>query len=858
MDFVTDVLTPTTPSLGALFPGATQFGLRAVRQQIRNNKLREARDFQLLMNRIYSHNAHEKRLSPIVDKRLHSLARGDDSATQDLIENKAQIMEECGSGESSAALTELCTEDDENPLAKAGDRRQLPELTTTVLYQLFYDSPTILTCHGKKGHEPLRPLKELDCYLRLDGQWATFGDENHDFVDSVIARKGEFSEGRANIRFQLPFQDQEHSNNKAITDAPDQNNVREPGRLEKRVGFAGVDESKDPPDELIVDFCETIETIINLTGQRVPIRLVGKVPHHCFYELDPEHGSDCARNRLPVSLETALAEPALLSAKSKVYLAFALAKSYWQFYESKWMQVQWSLTTICLLSHLDQNDRGPAGGDYLEEEAKTPYLTITSPPTSEICFQEHEPPETKSCFKHPYPYLLNLGILLFLLCAPERFSAQNIQKTDKPGTQNKILCDYIDAMRRPATSWPDLDLSEQNRNSYKQIVQHCIPGLDVLKNGMELDTVAARRAFIRDMVVYPLYQLLKGMESPSVVHAQPRLHLANTHTNATSGGKTDLVERVASEESRTWLDAIKFSHLVTGIRQGILKTGKSRPMIAVLDTGYDPKSSFIGPLQRKRFTRHAEDHELYHWKDFWGDKSDPEDKDGHGTSMLSTIMALAPFADVCVARIAGEDSDLRGEQRGEVITSLKKAIIWACDTQKADIVSISLGWEKEPIDEGKKVIQNAMSMSLGNANQKVLFFAAASNYGGAHPELFPAKYKETFSVRATDTKGVHQSTNPELSDGSDVYGTLGVRVPTADRGSAESEVSRSGSSIATAITAALAAILIAFINIHDTKNKWEMVRTSEGFQKLMRSLSTKTETQKRFFSLEKILNESYH
>jgi hypothetical protein len=81
----------------------------------------------------------------------------------------------------------------------------------------------------------------------------------------------------------------------------------------------------------------------------------------------------------------------------------------------------------------------------------------------------------------------------------------------------------------------------------------------------------------------------------------------------------------------------------------------------VIDTGYDPAASFLRKSQKKRLSLQGQPGDpLYHWKDFWGDKIDPTDTDGHGTSMLSLLMQIAPFADFCIARIAGSDKDLQG------------------------------------------------------------------------------------------------------------------------------------------------------------------------------------------------------
>lgn len=88
-----------------------------------------------------------------------------------------------------------------------------------------------------------------------------------------------------------------------------------------------------------------------------------------------------------------------------------------------------------------------------------------------------------------------------------------------------------------------------------------------------------------------------------------------------------------------------------------------RPRIAVIDTGYAKSSAFFRRHQnqvRFRIEDHGKSSPQYHYKDFWESKKDePCDDDGHGTEMLSMIMKVAPFADLCVARIASTSEDLR-------------------------------------------------------------------------------------------------------------------------------------------------------------------------------------------------------
>lgn len=46
------------------------------------------------------------------------------------------------------------------------------------------------------------------------------------------------------------------------------------------------------------------------------------------------------------------------------------------------------------------------------------------------------------------------------------------------------------------------------------------------------------------------------------------------------------------------------------------------------------------------------------WKDWVEHRKQPCDEGGHGTSVLSVLMKVAPYADVYVARVARSEEDL--------------------------------------------------------------------------------------------------------------------------------------------------------------------------------------------------------
>lgn len=167
-------------------------------------------------------------------------------------------------------------------------------------------------------------------------------------------------------------------------------------------------------------------------------------------------------------------------------------------------------------------------------------------------------------------------------------------------------------------------------------------------------------------------------------------------------------------------------------------------------------------------------------------------------------------------------------------------------------MSLSLGWEEEQRVDENRVISNAISNALSHRNQDVLIFAAASNLGGSGHELFPANHQTVFSIRGTNTKGKHEDFNPALPKrGGQVFGTLGVKVPASSRGKLEPQyIHMNGTSVATAIAAGIAAIVVGYINIHDKDGSWDNIRTFDGFRHLLYKLSTQPEERKRFITLE--------
>ncbi|KAM0432871.1 hypothetical protein ACHAPT_004573 [Fusarium lateritium] len=123
--------------------------------------------------------------------------------------------------------------------------------------------------------------------------------------------------------------------------------------------------------------------------------------------------------------------------------------------------------------------------------------------------------------------------------------------------------------------------------------------------------------------------------------------------------------------------------------------------------------------------------------------------------------------------------------------------------------------------EEVKPIKDAIMQAEKLKGGKILFFAAANNDGLNEPELFPALFESVISARGTECNGEFiQQYNPKSwSHKSGIqYGTLARDVP---YNWPVPKPTKSGCSVSTPILAAIAAVLISFV---DRQKNWDVER----------------------------------
>lgn len=230
-----------------------------------------------------------------------------------------------------------------------------------------------------------------------------------------------------------------------------------------------------------------------------------------------------------------------------------------------------------------------------------------------------------------------------------------------------------------------------------------------------------------------------------------------------------------------------------------------RVKIAILDTGVDlTHPEFKEDQALSRMSRRIKVPE-----DFLDPTGSAVDTCGHGTHCVGLLRLIAPEADIYVARVA---KDFNGILDADVVA---KAIDRACSDGKdnngqknwnVDILTMFFGfYGRSP------VVQTAIQQAL---SKPTLVFAAASNNGTRREMAFPAWLQGVICVNSANADGVPSSFNPPLNPGKN-FSFVGENVRSTwtsqQDGGKISHKLMSGTSVATPIAAAVAALVLEYV-----------------------------------------------
>ncbi|OBS26151.1 hypothetical protein FPOA_00094 [Fusarium poae] len=574
--------------------------------------------------------------------------------------------------------------------------------------------------------------------------------------------------------------------------------------------------------------------------------------------------------------------------KGKILIAYILAKSIWQFYDSEFMSVRWTTENIQLF----QKEQGDGDEDDESSIHWAPYYTFSFEHPAEPGSMERLP---RDGVLHRYPRVLALGAILYELGLPRgKKSKVSTERSDESPTLEGKINMVTNRVRKGVTgeNWPDIGLRDtQTRANYRVIVENCASKDLFRPSGQDPDaleeelTIDKRRTILFEAVVEPLKRIAQDCdwvddkgnirsgharkafarlmkEYPTSQDLGSSALLNDTTQVSRATYLTQGVSGASSNESQAWLNKIKtasvMDSVVSAFAKGELKD--KRIHIAVLDTGYDPGAVFFANKDRLRRLRKSKDN--YNWKDFVekGGQDKPKDEQGHGTHVLSVLMNVAPAADIFVARVARNNLDLQDSAR-----NVAEAIEWAWKECSADIVTMSFGFDGEQYVDGEPIVGNAILKALTETSQRTLFFSAAANEGGNRNEMFPASNQNVMSIRGSDDRGWACSFNPPPDYNAETcFMTLGVDVPGASLAGSKykgGEVLKSGTSVATPIAAGIAAMLLGYAKIHEQalkrvlgprdEVKLQKIRRIAGMSKLFGNMSTEMMEKWSYLNIDK-------
>ncbi|KAM5385425.1 hypothetical protein ACJZ2D_001066 [Fusarium nematophilum] len=182
---------------------------------------------------------------------------------------------------------------------------------------------------------------------------------------------------------------------------------------------------------------------------------------------------------------------------------------------------------------------------------------------------------------------------------------------------------------------------------------------------------------------------------------------------------------------------------------------------------------------------------------------------GHGTHLACLLLQYAPDADLYIAKVT---SDLRFNDMNPVA----KAIQWAVEDVKADIITMSFGSDV-PSNAILTAIEESQKTRPDRKHKPILFASAANHGLNKKTPSFPASDSRVICTFILDGAGADNSgMNPPTSANYGNFGTLGVDIETRWDNKAGETVTRytSGTSYATPVLAAIAANYLAWLDYY--------------------------------------------
>ncbi|KAL6873276.1 hypothetical protein HDV57DRAFT_504684 [Trichoderma longibrachiatum] len=310
-----------------------------------------------------------------------------------------------------------------------------------------------------------------------------------------------------------------------------------------------------------------------------------------------------------------------------------------------------------------------------------------------------------------------------------------------------------------------------------------------------------------------------------------------------------------------WLQCMKeFKRLLFDAERSYFDRGKVKidesieePIkVALIDDGVDVKDLEFNFIGGRTFCTRDEEHNL----------NDPYyvSSTGHGTIMARQIQSLCPRAQFYILRL----EDHASEEGGRQITAKSAALaIRAAVRKKVHIISMS--WTIDsPEDEDERRFLDAAIVEAANAD--ILMFCSASDKGAKQNPTYPSKATtKIFTIGAATASGAADSWVGNLGNINFIFPGTKVEMDGPRSGTDNSSREVTGSSVATALAAGLAALVLYCVQVrlylatdHEkqkARRDFQLLKKHEHMMKALKDIGTTEESNHKFIEVWEVFGK---
>ncbi|KAL6878819.1 hypothetical protein J3F83DRAFT_724010 [Trichoderma novae-zelandiae] len=274
--------------------------------------------------------------------------------------------------------------------------------------------------------------------------------------------------------------------------------------------------------------------------------------------------------------------------------------------------------------------------------------------------------------------------------------------------------------------------------------------------------------------------------------------------------------------------------------------------VALIDDGVDVKDLEFNFIGGRTFCTRDEEHNL----------NDPYyvSSTGHGTIMARQIQSLCPRAQFYILRL----EDHASEEGSRQITAKSAALaIRAAVRKKVHIISMS--WTIDPPeDEEERRFLDAAIVEAANAD--ILMFCSASDKGAKQNLTYPSKATtKIFTIGAATASGAADSWVGNLGNINFIFPGTKVEMDGRRSGADTSSREVTGSSVATALAAGLAALVLYCVQVRlhlataqekqKAKREFQLLKKHEHMMKALKDIGTTEESNHKFIEVWEVFGK---